>query len=101
VEVSDHAQEEQEKILLATPAGQEAVKANESKSEEMYRRALELDSKNAKAYRGLGILFERSKRYQQALEEYRKYLELEPNAADRMRIQRRIEELEKRARGKS
>jgi len=89
--------QEQETTLMSAPAGQSAWKVNQQKAEESYRQALELKPNNAKAHRGLGLLFEKAERHQAALAEYRRYLELQPDAPDRLRIQRRIEALEKLA----
>jgi predicted Zn-dependent protease len=82
--------EEQDAKLLATPAGQEAWKANSAKSETLFIRALELDRFNARAHRGLGMLYERLNRKEDAASEYAKYLELAPGAIDNERIRRRI-----------
>jgi len=82
--------EEQDAELLATPAGQEAWKANSAKSESLFIRALELDRFNARAHRGLGMLYEKLNRKEDAASEYAKYLELAPGAIDNERIRRRI-----------
>jgi len=82
--------EEQDAELLATPAGQEAWKANSAKSETLFIRALELDRFNARAHRGLGMLYEKLNRKEEAASEYAKYLELAPGAIDNERIRRRI-----------
>ena len=82
--------EEQDAELLSTPAGQQAWKANSEKSETLFIRALELDRFNARAHRGLGMLYEKLNRKQDAASEYAKYLELAPGAIDNERIRRRI-----------
>jgi len=82
--------EEQDAELLATPAGQEAWKANSAKSETLFIRALELNRFNARAHRGLGMLYEKLNRKEDAASEYAKYLELAPGAIDNERIRRRI-----------
>lgn len=82
--------EEQDAELLKTPAGQEAWKANSEKSEQLFLRALELNRFNASARRGLGMLYERLNRKQEAASEYAKYLELAPNAIDTERVRRRL-----------
>jgi beta-barrel assembly-enhancing protease len=86
---------EEEAALMSTPIGKTAWKTNQVNAEEQYRKALELDKNNANAYRGLGMLYERLEKNQQAVELYRKYLELRPGALDRTLIQRRVEALEK------
>lgn len=85
--------EEQETELLKTPAGQEAWKVNQQKAEELYLRALELNRFNYLAHRGLGMLFEKVGRKDEATGQYRKYLELAPNAFDSERIRRRLQAL--------
>jgi predicted Zn-dependent protease len=87
--------EEEERELLATPAGQENSKAHQQKADELYRRALSLDNPTPLAHRGLGMLYEKLGRKPDALTEYRKYVELAPAAIDRERIQKRIEALTK------
>lgn len=86
--------EEEERALMSTPDGQSALRTNLANAEELYRRALDIDPKNARAHRGLGFLLEQSQRPQEALEHFREYMKLEPGALDRSRIQRRIEALE-------
>jgi predicted Zn-dependent protease len=87
-------QEEEERALMSTSEGQSAARTNRANAEELYRKALAMDPKNARAHRGLGFLMEQAQRYQEALEHFREYLRLEPGAIDRSRIQRRIEALE-------
>ncbi|HEX6718756.1 MAG TPA: M48 family metalloprotease [Pyrinomonadaceae bacterium] len=82
--------EELDAELLKTPAGQEAWKSNSEKAETLFLRALELNRFNAGAHRGLGMLYERLNRKQEAASEYAKYLELAPNAIDTERIRRRV-----------
>lgn len=76
--------------LLKTPAGQEAWKTNSAESEKLFLRALELNRFNARAHRGLGMLYEKLNRKQEAASEYAKYLELAPNAIDTERVRRRL-----------
>lgn len=85
--------EEEEREFLATPVGQENWKNHQQKAEELYRRALSLDSPTPVAHRGLGMLYEKLGRKDDAAAEYEKYMELAPLAIDRERIQRRIEAL--------
>jgi len=82
--------EELDAELLATPEGQAAWKINSEKAETLFLRALELNRFNAPAHRGLGMLYERLNRKEDAASEYAKYLELAPNAIDTERIRRRI-----------
>src|SRR5215475_1877159 len=86
--------QEENRALLAVPAGQERQKANCAEAEKLYRRAAELEPNYAPAWRGLGELFEKQKLSQQSVEAYRKYLELQPAAMDRLMIMRRVKALE-------
>jgi predicted Zn-dependent protease len=82
--------EELDAELLATPTGQEAWKSNSAKAETLFLRAIDLNRFNASAHRGLGMLYEKLTRKQDAASEYAKYLELAPNAIDTERIRRRL-----------
>ena len=84
------ALEEQDAELLATPAGQEAWKANSAEAEKLFLRSLELNRLNANAHRGLGMLYEKLNRKPEAASEYAKYLELAPSAIDTERVRRRL-----------
>ena len=85
--------DEEERELLATPAGKENWQQNQQKAEELYLRALAAENPTPLAHRGLGNLYEKLARANDALAQYQKYLELSPSAPDRERIQRRIESL--------
>jgi predicted Zn-dependent protease len=85
--------EEEEKELMATPAGQENWKLNRQKAELLYVQALELNASNHLVHRGLGMLYEKSQRNREAIREYQRYLELAPDAPDRERIKYRLENL--------
>jgi tetratricopeptide (TPR) repeat protein len=86
--------QEEERTLAATPAGKELQKANYAEAEKLYRRATELEPNYALAWRGLGELYEKQSQAQQSIEAYRKYLELQPAAMDRLMILRRVKALE-------
>lgn len=87
--------EEQERELLASPAGQANWKSNQQKAEEYYQQALAMDTPFPTAHRGLGMLYEKLGRTTDAITEYEKYLSLVPAATDLERIQRRIDALRK------
>jgi len=87
--------QEYDNALAATSAGQAAMEANQKQSEEAYRKALELDPANAAAHRGLAFLYEKEHQPAQCAQEFRKYLELAPNALDQIQIHRRLEAAEK------
>lgn len=85
--------EEEERELLATAAGQQNWKTHQRKAEELYQRAANLENPFPAIHRGLGMLYEKLGRPNEAVPEYEKYLELAPGAMDRERIQKRIEAL--------
>ena len=88
--------EEEERELLATPAGQENWQKHQQKAEELYKRALSAENPAPVAHRGLGMLYEKLGRGTDAVAAYEKYLELSSNAIDRERIQRRIAALKEK-----
>jgi predicted Zn-dependent protease len=88
--------EEEERELLATPAGKENWQRHQQLAEQMYRRALSAETPTPVAHRGLGMLYEKLGRGSDAAAEYEKYLEQSPAAIDRERIQRRIEALKEK-----
>jgi predicted Zn-dependent protease len=87
--------EEEEREMLATPAGKQNWEQHQKKAEELYLRALEAQNPVPVTHRGLGMLYEKLGRVNDAAGEYQKYIELAPSAQDRERIQRRIEGLTK------
>jgi beta-barrel assembly-enhancing protease len=86
---------EDEKQLLLLPEGRAAWSDNQRESETQYQKALALDATNFKAYRGLGLLYEKAGRGQDAVAAFKKYLELALDPPDRARIQRHIDSIEK------
>jgi predicted Zn-dependent protease len=108
-ELTDHAKNETrkrmhkmtmveyDKALLADAHGAERWEANVARSEETYRKALAMDPNNASSHRGLGFLYERKDRRTFATEEFKRYLELAPDAKDARQIKLHIESLEKTA----
>jgi hypothetical protein len=72
--------EEEERELLATPAGQENWQKHQQKAEELYQRSLNAEKPVPVAHRGLGMLYEKLARGNDAAAEYEKYLELSPSA---------------------
>ena len=85
--------EEEERDLLATPAGKENWQTHQQKAEELYSRALTAENPYPQVHRGLGMLYEKLGRASDAVSQYEKYIELAPAAIDRERIKRRIEML--------
>lgn len=86
---------EYETKLRATPEGKKAWAENVTLAEGAYNRALAIDPKYARAVCGEASLYDEDGRSAQALEGYRKYLELAPAAMDAYRVKKRIEALEK------
>jgi len=88
--------EEEERDLLASPAGQENQQKHQQLSEDFYKRSLSAENPAPVAHRGLGMLYEKLGRGSDAVAEYEKYIELSPAAVDRERIQRRIQTLKEK-----
>lgn len=88
--------EEEERDLLATPAGKDNWQKHQQLAEQFYQRALNAENPVPVAHRGLGMLYEKLGRGTEAAAEYEKYLELAPAANDRGRIQRRIQTLKEK-----
>jgi len=86
---------EYESALRATREGKAAWSENVTAAESAYRHALTLDPHNARAIRGLAALCDQDARTAEAIDGYRKYLELAPMATDVYQIKKRTEELEK------
>jgi regulator of sirC expression with transglutaminase-like and TPR domain len=66
-------------------------------SGEAYRKALVLDANNPNSHRGLGFLYERQDQWPKAEDEFKKYLQLAPDAKDARQIRLHVESLEKAA----
>lgn len=86
---------EYEASLRATPEGKKAWSENVTSAEGAYSRTLAIDPKYVRAICGQASLYDEDGRSAQALEGYRKYLELAPAAMDAYRVKKRIEALEK------
>lgn len=74
-----------------------ASTAEKKEAEKAYLQATGLDPKYAAPYKGLGELYEDWERYQDAVDAYKKYLEINPKADDRKRIERKIKTLQRKA----
>jgi tetratricopeptide (TPR) repeat protein len=74
-----------------------ASEAEKREAEDLFREAAKLDSGYAKPYRGLGELYDDWERYEDAIQAYRRYLELSPETRDREHIERKIKVLERKA----
>jgi predicted Zn-dependent protease len=87
--------EELEHDLLATPEGKENWQRHQQKAEGLYMRSLAAENPVPMSHRGLGMLYEKLGRANDAVAEYQRYIELSPSASDRERVQRRIDGLKK------
>ncbi len=90
--------EQREAELLETPEGRAAFAANLAEAERVYRQVLDLDPGYAPAYRGLGEVNEHLDRPREAAAAYLKYVQLEPDSADRGVIVGRMRQLAARIR---
>lgn len=83
---------EEQSDLLKLPGGTDRKKDNQAKAEELYLSAIEQSPSSPEPHRGLGMLCEDQERFEEAALEFRKYLDLAPpDAPDRLRIERRLE----------
>lgn len=86
---------EEESALLALPGGQATLDNNRARAESAYRQALSDDALFPTAHRGIGMLYEAEGKKDASIKEYRDYLQNAPlDAVDRLRIERRIMNLE-------
>jgi hypothetical protein len=74
-----------------------ASNAEKTRAERQYREAIDLDSKFALSYKGLGELYEDWERYEYAIEAYSAFLENAPQDKDRKRVERKIKMLKRKA----
>ena len=89
-------EQEEQKALLQTPGGPAALKESQAKAEKAFLAAIESNPQYALAYRELGFLYQDESRLADAAINYRHYLDLVANTSlDRLRITRRLAEVEK------
>ena len=79
--------------LAATSKGEATLKENLQKAEGLFRKAERLDPTFAEPYFGLGSLYAELGKKEEAIEAYRKYMELATQPYDRDRAGRRIDAL--------
>jgi eukaryotic-like serine/threonine-protein kinase len=72
---------------------QKLLDGNFNEAEAAFKSALKIDRRYAPAYRGLGILYQRTGASAKAIDAFRKYLKLAPQASDAANIAGRIEQL--------
>jgi tetratricopeptide (TPR) repeat protein len=65
-----------------------------AQAEAAFKDAIAVDKGYAAAYRGLGILYEKTGSDQKAIEALKTYLKLSPNARDADKMRSRLEKLE-------
>jgi predicted Zn-dependent protease len=91
-------EQQEQKALLNTPGSQAALtlKENQAKAETAFLAAIQSDPQYALTYRELGFLYQDESRFADATVNYKHYLQLVANTSlDRLRIARRIAEMEK------
>jgi predicted Zn-dependent protease len=91
-------EQEEQRRLLQSPQGETTLQENLGKAETLYSGVIQRNPSFADAYRGLGFLYEQQAKYSEAAEEYHKYLGIVAGTSiDRIRIERRLESVEKLA----
>jgi serine/threonine protein kinase/outer membrane biosynthesis protein TonB len=79
---------------LYKEASQAHMSGNLKVAEAAYLRAIKLDKGYSAAYRGLGILYQAKGNRKKAIEAFKTYLRLAPNAKDGGNVRSRIEQLQ-------
>lgn len=79
--------------LASAPAGRAALDENQRKAEELLWKATQMDPSFPAPYFALGSLYGQEGKKDQAVEAYRKYIDLTSETADKERARRRIEQL--------
>jgi predicted Zn-dependent protease len=82
--------DEEERVLLRKPEGQATWSENKAKAQDAYEKALAVNPNHAKAYLGLGRIYELDGKKKEALMAYQKYLELNPDGQDSFSVTQRI-----------
>jgi tetratricopeptide (TPR) repeat protein len=93
--------QEYEAALLKAPGAQQTLESNQQLAEKNYRKAIEMSPDLAGSHKGLGFIYQQEQKPEQSVQEFRKYLELDPSAVDSPQITRRIEALDKGTAGKT
>ena len=91
-------EDEEQRALLTAPNGKATLEANRAKAETLYKQAITDDPQLGDPHRGLGMLYQDEAKREDSARQYRAYLELAPaDAADRLRIERRLDALAEKA----
>jgi tetratricopeptide (TPR) repeat protein len=90
---SRRTEEEESSWLAGTPDGKAALESHQKKSEELYRKAASIDPTLPDPYFGLGSLYEQQGKKTEAIEAYRRFIDLCRQPADKERAKRRTEGL--------
>jgi len=91
-------EQEEQTRLLEKPEGKVALQENLARAETLYLGVIQHNPLLPDAYRGLGLLYEQQAKYAEAAGKYRSYLELVSGTSlDRLRIERRLANVEKLA----
>jgi tetratricopeptide (TPR) repeat protein len=96
-ETTRRTEQDEANWLASTPEGKAALEANQKKSEELFRKAMSIDTTLPEPYFALGSLYEQEGKKEQTAEAYRRYIDLSQQPADKERAKRRLEELMKRS----
>jgi beta-barrel assembly-enhancing protease len=91
-----HTAVEEQQTLRSKADGQAQLKSNQQTAEQTYVSVIGRDSSKYDAYLGLGFLYEEEDRKAEAAQQYQQFLKIAaPDNYQRLRIQRRLENLEK------
>jgi len=89
-------EQEEQKQLLNKSDGSATLNNNLSRAEKLYLGAIEQDPKYPDGHRSLGFLYEQESKSADAAREYRAYLAFSADTTlDRLRIERRLAQVEK------
>jgi predicted Zn-dependent protease len=87
---------EEQKTLRSKPEGEAQLKSNRQAAEQSYLSVIGKDPSMIEAYLGLGFLYEDEARKAEAVQQYQRFLQVAPaEHYQRLRIQRRVENLQK------
>ena len=89
-------EEEEQKTLRSKPEGEAQLNSNRQAAEQSYLSVTSKDPSRADSYLGLGFLYEDEERKAEAVQQYQRFLQIAPaEHYQRLRIQRRVENLQK------